>query len=67
MVNTIYLRHQAERLIALSRATIDLGIAARLRGLAAEFLATADQSEEHANLSSLSPLRRAQSQAVDRE
>jgi hypothetical protein len=64
MVNAIYLRHQAERLIALSRATIDLGIATRLRGLAAEFLATADQSEEDENRSSPSPVQRAQSPGI---
>ncbi len=43
-----YLRRQAEVLINLSRATIDLGMAARLRGLAAEFRAKADEIEGEA-------------------
>jgi hypothetical protein len=36
-----YLRHQAEACIALSRATIDLAVAGRLRAMAEDFRATA--------------------------
>jgi hypothetical protein len=43
MVSAMYFRRQAEVLLALSRATIDLMIAARLRALAAEFRAKADE------------------------
>jgi hypothetical protein len=46
MNNGMYLRRQAEVLLNLSRATIDLVIAARLRALAAEFQARADEQEE---------------------
>jgi hypothetical protein len=37
MVSSAYLRQQAEILIAMSRATFDLGVAGRLRILASEF------------------------------
>jgi hypothetical protein len=43
MSHSIYLRQQAELLLNLARATIDLGIARRLRALAAEFRAKADE------------------------
>jgi hypothetical protein len=37
MASSAYLRQQAEILITMSRATLDLGIAGRLREMAAEF------------------------------
>jgi hypothetical protein len=46
MADSMYFRRQAERLLALSRATIDLVIAARLRALAGEFRAKADEVDE---------------------
>jgi hypothetical protein len=47
----MYFRRQAEVLLALSRATIDLSIAARLRALAAEFRAKADELDDDVDLS----------------
>jgi hypothetical protein len=41
MVSGAYLRQQAEILIAMSRATFDLGIAGRLRKMASELQARA--------------------------
>jgi hypothetical protein len=41
-----YLRQQAEILIAMSRATFDLAVAGRLRGMASEFQARAAEQEE---------------------
>jgi hypothetical protein len=72
MVNAMYLRRQAERLLALSRATIDLAIAGRLRGLAGEFLAKADEleAEEDDDLSASAfrpPRQRQSGGAVDRD
>jgi hypothetical protein len=71
MVNAIYLRRQAERLLALSRGTIDLAIAARLRGLAGEFLAKADEldaEEDDDELASFPPPGQRQSGgAMDRD
>jgi len=70
MINAMYLRHQAERLLALSRATIDLAIAGRLRGLAGEFLAKAEEleAEEDDDLSAFQPPRQRQSGgAMDRD
>jgi hypothetical protein len=70
MVNAMYLRRQAERLLALSRATIDLAIAGRLRGLADELLAKADEleAEEDEDLSALPPPRqRPSGGAMDRD
>jgi uncharacterized protein YfeS len=43
MVSGAYLRQQAEILIAMSRATFDLGIARRLREMALELQARAVQ------------------------
>jgi hypothetical protein len=40
-----YLRQQAELLIAMSRATIDLGMANRLRAMASEFQTRAAEQE----------------------
>ncbi|MGA7489047.1 MAG: hypothetical protein WBW74_19155 [Xanthobacteraceae bacterium] len=62
MVNAMYFRRQAERLLALSRATIDLRIAARLRALAVEFQAKADElDEEDDELSAFTSRRRGSS------
>jgi hypothetical protein len=44
------LRQQAELLLNLARATIDLGIARRLRALAVEFRAKADEIEDGPSL-----------------
>jgi hypothetical protein len=46
MISGDYLRQQAEILIALSRATLDLGIAGRLREMAAEFQSRAAERED---------------------
>ena len=46
MATAMYFRRQAEVLLALSRATIDLAIAGRLRALAAEFRAKADELDD---------------------
>jgi hypothetical protein len=46
MISGEYLRQQAEILIALSRATLDLGIAGRLREMAAEFQSRAAEPED---------------------
>lgn len=46
MERAMYFRQQAEVLLGLSRATIDLGVARRLRTLAAEFQAKADEFED---------------------
>jgi hypothetical protein len=69
MINAMYLRRQAERLLALSRATIDLAIAGRLRGLAGEFLAKAEELEaEEDDLSAFQPPRQRQAAgAMDRD
>ena len=44
--NSNYLRRQAEHCIALSRATIDLAMASRLRTLAEELRRTAAQWDQ---------------------
>ena len=46
MVSRAYLLQQAEILIALSRATLDLQLATRLRGMALEFQARAAEQED---------------------
>jgi hypothetical protein len=46
MVNAAYLRQQAEILIAMSRATLDLGVAGRLRAMASELQTRASEQEE---------------------
>ena len=46
MVTNAYLRQQAEILIAMSRATLDLGIAGRLRAMASELQARAAEQED---------------------
>jgi hypothetical protein len=45
MVSGAYLRQQAEILIAMSRATLDLGMARRLREMASELQARAAEQE----------------------
>ena len=45
MERAMYFRRQAEVLLGLARATIDLGVARRLRSLAAEFQDKADEFE----------------------
>jgi hypothetical protein len=46
-MTSTYLRRQAEALLNLSRATIDLAVAGRLRALAAEFRAKALELEQN--------------------
>jgi hypothetical protein len=46
MVTSVYLRQQAEILIAMSRATLDLGIAGRLRAMASELQTRAAEQED---------------------
>jgi hypothetical protein len=48
MVRSAYLFRQAEVLLAMSRATFDLGTAGRLRAMASEFQARANREEEDA-------------------
>ena len=45
MASAAYLRQQAEVFIAMSRATIDLGMADRLRAMASEFQTKATEQE----------------------
>jgi hypothetical protein len=45
MERAMYFRRQAEVLLGLARATIDLAVARRLRSLAAEFQNKADEFE----------------------
>jgi hypothetical protein len=55
MERAMYFRRQAEVLLNLSRATIDLSVARRLRALAAEFQTKADELEdEEADFSDMS-------------
>jgi hypothetical protein len=46
MISGAYLRQQAEILIAMSRATLDLGMAERLRKMASELQARAAEQED---------------------
>jgi hypothetical protein len=46
MASSAYLLQQAETLIAMSRATLDLGIAGRLREMVSEFQARAVAQED---------------------
>jgi len=46
MVTSVYLRQQAEILVAMSRATLDLGIAGRLRAMASELQTRAAEQED---------------------
>ena len=45
-----YLLRQAEALLSLSRATFDLAVAGRLRTLAAEFRAKAQELEQNGHI-----------------
>jgi hypothetical protein len=55
MERAMYFRRQAEVLLNLSRATIDLSVARRLRALAVEFQTKADEFEdEEADFSDMS-------------
>jgi hypothetical protein len=45
MVSSAFLRQQGEILIAMSRATFDLGVAGRLREMAAELQTRAAEQE----------------------
>ena len=46
MASAAYLRQQAELLTAMSRATMDLGMAGRLRAMASEFQTKATEQED---------------------
>jgi hypothetical protein len=46
MVSSDYLRRQAGLLVSMSRATIDLGIAARLRAMATDLQEKATEQEQ---------------------
>ena len=50
MASSAYLLQQAETLIAMSRATFDLGIAGRLREMASEFQARVAAQEQKRSL-----------------
>jgi hypothetical protein len=45
LVSGAYLRQQAELLIAMSRTTVDLGVAGRLREMASQFQARAAEQD----------------------
>src|SRR5262245_12230041 len=51
MRNSDFLRAQAEKCIALSRATFDLTVAGRLRTMAAELRAQAAEEDDHEGIS----------------
>jgi hypothetical protein len=55
MVSSAYLLRQAEILLAMSRATFDLGTAGRLRAMASEFQARANGKEEAAEEGEFAP------------
>jgi hypothetical protein len=46
MISGAYLRQQAQILIAMSRATFDLGVAGRLRAMASELQTRAAEQED---------------------
>jgi hypothetical protein len=50
MISGAYLRQQAEILIAISRATFDLGVAGRLRAMASELRTRAAEHGELATV-----------------
>ena len=61
MVSGAYLRRQGETLIAMSRATIDLGIAGRLREMACDLQTRAAEQADDADAEMTSfppPVRR---------
>jgi hypothetical protein len=45
VVSSAYLRQQAQLLIAMSRTTVDLGVAGRLREMASQFQAKAAEQD----------------------
>jgi hypothetical protein len=51
MRNSDFLRGQAEKCIALSRATFDLTLAGRLRTMAAELRTQATEEDDHERVS----------------
>jgi hypothetical protein len=53
-----YLRRQAEVLLSLSRATLDLGVAGRLRMVAMELRAKAQELDRDADRAPEAPARR---------
>ena len=63
MASGAYLRQQAELLTAMSRATMDLGMAGRLRAMASDFQTKATEQESTATDLELathsSPVRKA--------
>jgi hypothetical protein len=67
MERAMYLRQQAEVLLGLSRATIDLCVARRLRSLAAEFQAKAEEVEDAESDFSDMPVGRGGSSSGDVE
>jgi hypothetical protein len=56
-MTSTYLLRQAEALLALSRATFDLALAGRLRALAEEFRAKAEELERSPIPGELAPAR----------
>jgi hypothetical protein len=58
MISGAYLRQQAEILIAMSRGTFDLGVAARLRAMAAELHARAAEQEDERGDNEVASFRR---------
>jgi hypothetical protein len=58
MISGAYLRQQAEILIAMSRATFDLGVAARLRAMAAELQVRAAEQEDERGDNEVASFRR---------
>jgi hypothetical protein len=67
MERAMYFRRQAEVLLGLARATIDLGVARRLRSLAAEFQDKADEFEDdQADFSQMPSAGRGSSSDINR-
>jgi len=67
MERAMYFRRQAEVLLGLARATIDLGVARRLRSLASEFQNMADELEgDEADFSRMPAGGRGSSSDMDR-
>ena len=67
MERAMYFRRQAEVLLGLARATIDLGVARRLRSLAAEFQDKADEFEgDQADFSQMPSGERGPSSDINR-
>jgi hypothetical protein len=63
----MYFRRQAEVLLGLARATIDLGVARRLRSLAAEFQDKADEfKDDQADFSQMPSAGRGSSSDINR-